>query len=124
MTGGLVHDFRNILAIVGSSLSLAERQWKDPEKARVCLAAARDGVERGLKLTSRLLDFAKPHEVDVRGVDANDCIIQLASFLKYGAGPDVRVMFDLATVVPVCLLDPPQFIAAILNLVKIGRAHV
>src|SRR3546814_10675469 len=106
---------------VCSSDLLAERQWEDPEKARVCLAAAREGVERGLKLTSRLLDFAKPHEVDVRGVDANDCIIQLASFLKYGAGPDVRLMFDLAPVVPVCLLDPPQFRAAILNLLITAR---
>ena len=34
MTAGLAHDFRNILAVIESGLSLAERYHDDPEKAR------------------------------------------------------------------------------------------
>ena len=40
MTGGIAHDFRNVLAVIGSSLSLAERDPGDLEKLRFCLAAA------------------------------------------------------------------------------------
>src|SRR3546814_7991502 len=42
-TGGLVHDYRINLAIVGSRMRLAERQWEDLETARVCLQAAGGG---------------------------------------------------------------------------------
>src|SRR5689334_19544227 len=41
MTGGIVHDFRNLLARIEASLSLAEKRLAEPEKVRVYIAAAR-----------------------------------------------------------------------------------
>ena len=42
-------------------------------------------------------------------------------FLKYGAGSGIRVILELASDLPKCLVDPPQFNAAILNLVVNAR---
>lgn len=121
MTFGIAHDFRNVLAIIESGLSLAERSLDNSAESRAYLAAAHDGVERGLRLTSQLLAFAKPQKPDIHPEDANDLIRKLALFLKYGAGPGVRIRFDLADVIPLCPIEPSQFNAAILNLVVNAR---
>jgi signal transduction histidine kinase len=62
MTGGIVHDFRNLLAGIESGLRLTEKSSEQPEKVRVYIAAAREGIDRGMKLTSRLLAFATQQE--------------------------------------------------------------
>src|SRR6185437_2350729 len=50
MTGGIVHDVRNILAVIESGLRLAEKYSEEPEKASACFAGVHDGIDRGLKL--------------------------------------------------------------------------
>jgi signal transduction histidine kinase len=121
MTGGIVHDFRNILAIIGSSLTLAERNPDNLEKLRNYIDEAQDGVRRGAKLTSQLLTFAKEHDLGARVEDINECLSSLNLFLRSGAGPEIRVMLELATDVPRCLIDRARFNAAILNLVVNAR---
>ncbi len=59
MTGGIVHDFRNLLAVIESGLRLAEKNSEQSDKVHVYIAAAREAIDRGLKLTSQLLAFAK-----------------------------------------------------------------
>ena len=44
MTGGIAHDFRNILAVVDSGLRLAEQNIGDPDKIRTFVAGVWDGV--------------------------------------------------------------------------------
>jgi signal transduction histidine kinase len=121
MTGGVVHDFRNILAIIGSSLSLAERHSGDNEKLRAFIGQARDGVRRGTRLTAQLLTFAKEQDLGASVEDLNECLKRLELFLKSGAGPEIRVQLQLATDTPRCLIDLAQFNAAILNLVVNAR---
>ena len=121
MTMGIVHDFRNVLAVVESGLRLAESHSNEPEKVHIFIAGAREGVKHAVKLTSRLLTFAKHHDMDMQLADANTCLENLELLLKYGAGPGVRIVFDLAPDIPRCLIDPSQFNAAILNLVVNAR---
>ena len=121
MTGGIAHDFRNILAIIESGLRLAEKSSEQPDRARVYIAGAREGVNRGLELTSQLLTFAKQQELEAHAGNANDFLRNLELFLKYGAGPRIRIILQLAPDIPMCLIDPSQFNAAILNLVLNAR---
>lgn len=121
MTMGIVHDFRNVLAVVEASLRLAERHSREPEKARIFITAAREGVDHAAKLTSRLLTFAKHHEMDAQPEDANACLMSLELLLTYSAGPGIRITLELAPDLPRCLVDPSQFNAALLNLVVNAR---
>jgi signal transduction histidine kinase len=121
MTGGIVHDFRNILAVIESGLRLAEKHSGEPEKASVLIAGVHDGIDRGLKLTSQLLTFARQRKFEACEGDANELLRQLELLLRYGAGPEIHIVFDLAPNIPNCLLDPSQFNAAILNLVVNAR---
>lgn len=121
MTGGIAHDLRNILAIVESGLRLAERRADQPESVRACITAAREGVDRGVELISQLLAFAEHRELDLQVRNLNDLVSSSGPFLRYGAGPDVRVRFELGADVPSCQIDPALFDAAVLNLVLNAR---
>jgi signal transduction histidine kinase len=120
MTGGIVHDFRNIFAIVESGLRLAATSFGEPEKARAYIAEARNGIERGQRLASQLLTFGKMPEREPRACDVNMLLTQLEPFLRCGVGPGVRIMLMLDPV-PKCLIDQSQFAAAILNVVLNAR---
>ena len=121
MTGEIAHDFRNILAVIDSGLRLAERNVSDPDTVGACVAGAREGVDRGLRLTSQLLTFARQRELPTSAADVNALLANLELFLKYGAGSSVRIDFQFSANIPKCLVDPPQFAAAILNLVINAR---
>jgi signal transduction histidine kinase len=121
MTEGVIHDFRNILTVVDSGLKLAERNYDAPEQVRACIAGAREGIVRGLALTSQLLTFAKQRELDARVCDANALLRDLELFLRYAAGSAIRVVTQLSPDIPNCLIDPSQFAAAMLNLVLNAR---
>jgi signal transduction histidine kinase len=121
MTGGITHDFRNILAVIDAGVSVAERHANEPDQVRLCLAGVHEGVKRGLNLTSRLLGFAKEQDRALQPRDLNELLQQLRVFLQYGAGPDVRIVFDLAPALPSCVLDAAEFNAAVLNLVVNAR---
>jgi signal transduction histidine kinase len=127
IASGVVHDFRNILAVIGSAVRMAEMSLDRPEHARIYLTGAQEGIDRGLKLTSELLTFAtprEPREVGEAGTelyDVNLLLTKLEPLLNYGAGPGVRVELELAPDIPKCVVDPPGFEMAILNLIVNAR---
>lgn len=74
-----------------------------------------------MELTSQLLAFAKHQELDAHAGDVNEFLTNFEPFLRYGAGSRVRVVLDLASAIPKCLVDPALFDAAVLNLVVNAR---
>jgi signal transduction histidine kinase len=121
MTGGIVHDFRNILAAIESGLTQAEHHLADPVQLRFCLAALHEGVARGLKMTTQLLSFTKGQECEPGAADVNELLRKLEILMRFGAGPGIGVSLDLAGGLSDCRVDPGQFNAAILNLVINAR---
>ncbi|WP_202363038.1 hypothetical protein [Mesorhizobium sp. L-2-11] len=121
MTGGIAHDFRNLLGVIGSGLRLAEKRAEEPESVRTYIAAAQQGIDRGIELTSLVLAFAKHQELDIHAGNLNDFLRSFEPFLRYGAGPDVRVKLELGSDIPNCLIDPALFDSAVLNLVMNAR---
>ena len=102
MTGGIVHDFRNILAVIDSGLRLVEKSSHDLNAVRTFIAGAREGVARGLALTSQLLSFAKQGELQAGEADVNKLLEALEPFVRYGAGSEVRLLLELSPDVPNC----------------------
>jgi len=121
MTGGLAHDLKNILTVIDSGLRLADSHLDDPDKIRRVISGSREGVARGLTLISRLMTFALQGEVSRCPADVNSLLEELQLFLQYSAGPSVRIILELSPGLPRCLLDPPRFSTAVLNLVVNAR---
>ena len=90
-------------------------------KLRAYLAESKVAIDRGIALTSQLLAFARHQSLDPHIGNVNEYLHTFEPFLRYGAGPDVRLILDLTPDLPNCLLDPASFDAAILNLVTNAR---
>ena len=121
LASGMAHDFRNVLAVIQSALNLIERNIDDPSAAGPLIEAARGAVARGTALTTGLLALARPRASDVHAEDLLVAIGALAPFLRYAAGPKVKLVLDLPERLPSCRVDPAQFNSALLNLVVNAR---
>jgi signal transduction histidine kinase len=121
MTAGIAHDFRNILCIVTSGLRVAKRSANEPAKLKSALTAIHAGIERGERMVARLLSFASQQELPAHPEDLNTLLRKLEPLLRDGAGSGVRITLAFAANLPACVVDPPRFNAAILNLVVNAR---
>src|SRR5690606_2499257 len=62
LTGGVAHDFNNILAAIMGSLSLAQRRMAQGEDVTRFLDNAMQAAKRGATLTQRMLAFARKQD--------------------------------------------------------------
>ena len=78
----VLHDLRNPLAIISTSLE-AVRDAKDKEKAlRLTLDLMLRNVERSRQIINSLLDFSRPKEFAVTSVDLRTLVSELVEQLR------------------------------------------
>src|SRR3546814_13747922 len=79
LTGGIAHDFSNMLAVVVGGLELAQRWLSEaPDKAQRHIDNALDGANRAADLTRRLLTFARSEPARPEITDVDACIASFA----------------------------------------------
>ncbi|WP_245844931.1 response regulator [Noviherbaspirillum humi] len=121
LTGGVAHDFNNVLQIISGHLQLLMLDAADSPVMRDRITAALDGVGRGAKLASQLLAFARRHPLQPAVIHPGDLLHGMTELLKraLGDGPelDIRVADDQWNT----LVDPNQLESVILNLVLNAR---
>jgi PAS domain S-box-containing protein len=118
LTGGLAHDFNNMLAGISGSLELmktrlAQGRFNDFERY---IASAQGAASRAAALTHRLLAFARRQTLDPKSVDANKLIASMEELVRRTAGPAVHIETVLAIGLWPTLCDPNQLENALLNL--------
>ncbi|WP_103309138.1 MULTISPECIES: PAS domain-containing sensor histidine kinase [unclassified Pseudomonas] len=59
LTGGVAHDFNNLLQVIAGNLHLLARHERDNANVQRRVSASIEAVERGAKLSSQLLAFAR-----------------------------------------------------------------
>ena len=115
LTGGVAHDFNNLLTVLQGCLEmLSGRQCEQTLQARVEMALAT--VERGERLTSQLLAFARRKPLTVTRLDLNDTLRQMAELMARTVGSKVRVETDLAPEQWPVDADATQLELAVINL--------
>ena len=119
LTGGLAHDFNNILGIVLGNLDLVATS--PPEERSDLLGAARKAAERGAEVTRALLAIARRQELSPGSADINTLIDDLLPLLAHSAGKRVTLSFEACPGAVVSHLDPGGFNNAMLNLVLNAR---
>ncbi len=122
LTGGVAHDFNNMLAVVVGGLELAQRWLPDtPEKAERHLSNALDGANRAADLTRRLLTFARSEPARPEMTDIDACIAGFAELIARTIGDRIALTLDLQAGDLACWLDRQQFENALLNLAVNAR---
>jgi signal transduction histidine kinase/FixJ family two-component response regulator len=123
LTGGLAHDFNNMLAGISGSLEIIQAriaQGRFGELARY-VSAALTSAGRAAALTHRLLAFSRRQTLSPKPTDANALISGMGELIRRTVGPAVRVEEVLADGLWTTLCDPNQLESALLNLVINAR---
>jgi PAS domain S-box-containing protein len=120
LTGGVAHDFNNVLTAVLGSLQLAAKRVDDP-RARQLMDNAVQAAERGAKLTSQLLAFSRRQRLEPLAVDLNAMIERMGGLFASTLGGTVKVEKALTEGLPPALADPAQLELALLNLALNAR---
>jgi signal transduction histidine kinase len=116
LTGGIVHDFRNMLSVVIGNLDLLHMLIRDNSGACRRLHSALEGAQTCAELTSRLLAFVRRRAIETDVVDVIETVESIMDLLTcaLGANIHIRTNYD-KDCWPVCV-DRPQLEAAIVNL--------
>ena len=124
LTGGVAHDFNNILHIISANVQLLLKSTDDSEtgkKREKRLRSILDAVERGSKLSSQLLAFARRQPLHPSLVNVGLLLERMDSLLHRAAGESVEIALAGASGLWNTLVDPNQLENVILNLVINAR---
>jgi PAS domain S-box-containing protein len=123
LTGGVAHDFNNMLAVVMGGLNMAQRRIArgNIEDVPKLLAAAMDGATRAATLTQRLLAFSRQQPLSPEPVDANKLVANMAEILNSTLGEIIDKETVLAAGLWRTKADANQLENAVLNLAVNAR---
>jgi CheY-like chemotaxis protein len=121
LTGGLAHDFNNVLMAVLGNLDLVSRHLPDGVASKSLVNAAISAAERGASLTKRMLAFARRQELRPESVNVPRLVNSMAEMLRRSIGPAVAIDTEFAEQLALVRVDPNQLELAILNLALNAR---
>ncbi|MDB5796619.1 MAG: hypothetical protein JWP36_521 [Paucimonas sp.] len=116
LTGGVAHDFNNVLQIVGGNLQLLQPHVGTDEQAARRLEAAISAVERGARLSSQLLAFARRQPLQPAVINLRRTLHGMEGLLQQALGEGVEIETVAAAGLWNTLVDPHLLENAILNL--------
>ncbi|UGQ48578.1 hybrid sensor histidine kinase/response regulator [Massilia endophytica] len=116
LTGGVAHDFNNILQVIGGSVQLLSELVHDNASALRYANIAMNAVERGAKLSSQLLAFARRQPLQPVVVNAGRIVRGIEDLTQRALGEQVEIESVISGGLWNTLIDPNQLENVILNL--------
>jgi PAS domain S-box-containing protein len=116
LTGGVAHDFNNVLQVISGSLQLLQLDLDGNERARKRIVAASGAVERGAKLSSELLAFARRQPLQPVPTDLARVLHGIDDMLQRALGEAIEVVIAAPGDLWNALVDPHQLAHVIINL--------
>jgi signal transduction histidine kinase len=120
LTGGVAHDFNNVLMAILGNLDLLRSVPNDGSGRRLIDGAIR-AAERGATLTKRMLAFARRQELRPEAVDVTKLINGMGEMLRRSLGPTIDIGMAFEDALSLVRVDPNQLELAVLNLALNGR---
>ncbi|WP_215404063.1 PAS domain S-box protein [Janthinobacterium sp. JC611] len=116
LTGGVAHDFNNVLQIISGNLQLLQLGLDGDPQAAKRIASASAAVERGAKLSAQLLAFARRQPLKPLVTDLAQLLRSTEELLRRATGETIETRLLLADDCWRALVDPHQLENVILNL--------
>ena len=116
LTGGVAHDFNNVLQIIGGNLQLLKLVGGLNDAARTRVEMALAGVERGAKLSSHLLAFARRQPLQSVVLNPGHLLREMDDMMRRVLGPSARIVTEIDPALGSTLADPNQLNNVLLNL--------
>ena len=121
LTGGVAHDFNNILTVITGTIGILSDAVADRPPLVAIARMIDDAAERGASLTRHLLAFARKQPLQPRDVDVNALVLETAKLLHPTLGEHIEIAPLLEADAWTALVDPNQLSTAILNLALNAR---
>ncbi len=121
LTGGVAHDFNNILQVILGNLHLVSDSLDADDEAVEPIGHAISAGERGALLTQQLLSFSRRQMLNPEVVDANDVVLGIIQLLHRTLGEDTVIKTRFARDLWPVSIDPGKLENAILNLALNAR---
>ncbi|MBC3247531.1 response regulator [Pseudomonas lurida] len=116
LTGGVAHDFNNLLQVIAGNLHLLARHEPQNEQVQRRVAAAIAAVERGAKLSSQLLAFARRQPLSPAVYNPQRIYAGLGELLQRALGETIHIDVQLPQDSWCINVDRNQLENALLNL--------
>lgn len=116
LTGGVAHDFNNVLQIISSNLQLLQIGNGEHAEQQAFLRAAVGAVERGTKLSSQLLAFARRQPLQPIALNLTRVLRGMDDLLRRALGETIEIETIVGGGLWNTMVDPNQLENVILNL--------
>ncbi len=116
MTGGIAHDYNNMLGVVLGYANLLSNELDNQPKLKSYANEIERASERGTKLTQKILAISCRKSVDIQKIDINSTILDEQNMLEKTLTARVKLVLDLEKNLPPVWLDGAELADAILNL--------
>jgi len=121
LTGGVAHDFNNILAIILGNIELLKlRLPSDPYTDEIIETVLRATLH-GKDLTSHLLAFSRSRLLNPQPVGINALVADIVRLLGRTLGATIRITTATSPDAGVAFVDPAALEAAVLNVALNAR---
>jgi len=122
LTGGLAHDFNNMLAVIVAGLNVMRRRIESGQTDVMSqLDSASEGAQRAGQLTKRLLSFARRQSLSPAATDVNKLVSGLTQLLRQSLGEAIHLEFAQSAGLWRAYVDPEELESAIVNLILNAR---
>ncbi|MDA9431149.1 CHASE3 domain-containing protein [Bradyrhizobium sp. CCBAU 51627] len=116
LTGGVAHDFNNMLTVIsGNTETLVASLKEQPELQRTARLID-DAAERCAELIQHLLAFARKQPLQPHDVEINAAIADIAKLLRPTLGEQIQIETVLEQGPMTAHIDPSRLANAVLNM--------
>ena len=120
LTGGIAHEFNNLLMVIVGNLEMALDRVADDDTGNL-LSSAMRGAMRGAGLTRQLLAFSRKQELHVEHVALNRLVLGMHDMMRRTLGETITIETELQADAWPVLADVGQTESALLNLALNAR---
>ena len=116
LTGGVAHDFNNVLQVIAGNLQLLAMTLPDDAAASRRIETAKFATDRGAKLASQLLAFARRQPLQPSSTNLGRVLRDMDDMLRRALGESVEMETVITGGLWNTMVDPNQLENVILNL--------
>jgi PAS domain S-box-containing protein len=121
LTGGVAHDFNNILTVITGTIELLAEAVADNPRLATYARMIDEASMRGAELTRQLLAFARRQPLQPVETDVNALVTDAGGLLRPTLGEHIEIESMLEDDAWPALIDPSQLTTALLNLAVNAR---
>lgn len=121
LTGGVAHDFNNVLQVISSNLQLLNFAVGDDPRLQARIHASNAAVARGARLAQQLLAFARRQPLSPRVANPRKMVDAMSDLLRRAVPESIQLNLNVPLDIWNLFVDLTQLESALLNLVINSR---